>query len=217
MTSWIDALLPENITTPPLSYFLDLPDLRDWATHFSGVDDARKTCPRGDWLLWLSRRVASETLEIRNTVSAASACARWLLSRIPVEDPQARRAIELAEEWAADGTIDVTLLREAGDASLESAMRLDGNVRYAEVSVCGAVSAACRLADPTCDASTLVRLVNNCYRPGAFAWAKAHAAMDSLFGKIPRDQHEQKYRQIEAAAIEEARSALDAIIRNQLT
>ncbi len=57
-----------------------------------------RTCPRGDWLLWLATE-----LQIRRQalVLAACACARLALPivSVPEEREEATRALETAEKW----------------------------------------------------------------------------------------------------------------------
>ena len=98
--------------------------------------------PRGDWMLGIAARLTSDVSAV---VRAASACARIAL-REGGPNPDAQRAIELVEEWAASRASSAPLAAEAE--------RLEALADHAESpvtqSVILAAAAACRSAsDPT--------------------------------------------------------------------
>jgi len=61
--------------------------------------DAWDKCSRANWMVWiLGRRGADK----RRLVTVACKFARYVLHLVPVDEPQARLAIEAAEAWLRD-------------------------------------------------------------------------------------------------------------------
>ena len=59
--------------------------------------DLWRSCPRGDWLLWLATEAG---VDRRQITLAACACARLVLDLVPDGEERPRLAIEAAEGWA---------------------------------------------------------------------------------------------------------------------
>jgi hypothetical protein len=89
-------------------------DAREWAEGKT-LATAWRTCPRGDWMLWLAGRA-----EVRRQVLvlAACACARLSLKHVEKGEKRPLRAIEAAEDWARGGA---TTLKQVKDAAAAAA------------------------------------------------------------------------------------------------
>jgi len=79
-------------------------DAVDWARTQTGLYSAWRSCPRGDWLLWIAARLG---VDRRVVVFAACQCAREALQFVPAGEDRTRIAIETAEAWTrGEATID---------------------------------------------------------------------------------------------------------------
>jgi hypothetical protein len=108
--------------------------------------------PRGDWMLGIAARIASDTPAL---VRAAAACAR-IAMREGGASPDASRAVEMAEDWATREGSPAALLAEAErlEAMAETASSA------AERAVLLAAAGACRTAsDPTFAVSSALQAV----------------------------------------------------------
>ena len=94
-------------------------DAVEWASEQPSAEVAWQACQRGDWLLWIARRVASHgDAEHRAVVRAACACARTTLHRVQAGDGLPRRAIETADMWTR-GAVSLVNARAAADAAAD--------------------------------------------------------------------------------------------------
>ena len=76
---------------------------------------AWRTCPKGDWMLWLAARVG---VDRRQIVLAACGCARLSLGRVSAGELRPLCAIETAEAWArGDAGVSLGDVRVAADAA----------------------------------------------------------------------------------------------------
>ena len=106
----LQALRKYNACSDALAWVGD----RDAAT-------AWKTCPRGDWLLWITARVGVERKQI---VLAACSCARLALKYVGKGEARPRRCIEVTEAWA-HGKATIDEVRAAARASWSAAADAD--------------------------------------------------------------------------------------------
>jgi len=114
-------------------------------------DAAWKTCPRGDWLLWLAAHVGADRKTI---VLAACDCAETALVHIPEGEDRPRLAIETARRWCrGETTIDDVLA--ASDAAYAAAayaaaraagVAPDAYAAYAYAAYAADAAAACAYA-----------------------------------------------------------------------
>lgn len=82
---------------------------------------AWRTCPRGDWMLWLCGRLTGQDSDsLKTLVLCAAQCARLRLADVPAGEDRPRVAIETAENWAR-GNTGVTDVRHAADAVADAA------------------------------------------------------------------------------------------------
>jgi hypothetical protein len=84
-----------------------------WSQTQPDAATAWSSCERGDWLLWLAKRVGFDRARL---VQAACACARQALQYIPAGEDRPRLAIETAEAWAR-GEAALADVRRAADAA----------------------------------------------------------------------------------------------------
>ena len=85
-----------------------------------------KTCPRGDWMLWLAFRAG---VDPKLMVLAACKCARLVL-RYVKDGTQSGRAIELGERFAAGNRVTSAMLRKARKLAREESDRQRTMSRY---------------------------------------------------------------------------------------
>jgi len=91
-----------------------------WAMQQPDPEAAWRSCERGDWMLWLTAKLAGPPGDDsrRPLVLAACECARLVLHLLPVGEDRPRRAIEMAEHWAkGDMTLDDARVAAAADAA----------------------------------------------------------------------------------------------------
>jgi hypothetical protein len=92
-----------------------------WAHTQPSYEDAWEACERGDWLLWLATRLATDRGRLRvedrrHVVLATCAVARTALHLIPQGEDRPRLAIETAEAWAK-GAVEIEDVRHAARAA----------------------------------------------------------------------------------------------------
>ena len=91
----------EKTVASRISKFSPCTEAVTWLGKQTDVTEAWNTCPRGDWLLWISGRVGIERTIL---VKSAAACARLALVYVKEGELRPLRAIEAAEAWASDPT-----------------------------------------------------------------------------------------------------------------
>lgn len=100
-----------------------------------------KSCPRGDWMLWLAARV---DVDRKQLVMAACACARLVLHLVPAGEDRPRKAIEAAEAWCR-GEVSLAKVRRAANAAYAAAACADA--AYAAAAAAYAATAYATDAD----------------------------------------------------------------------
>ena len=80
------------------------------------------TCERGDWLLWLTGKMAGKPrwATRKQVVLAACACAETALKYVPAGEDRPRKAIETARAWV-HGEATIAQLRTAAAAAAADA------------------------------------------------------------------------------------------------
>jgi hypothetical protein len=135
----------------------------EWAATQPTAEIAWAACERGDWLLWLAKRVGCDRARL---VQAACACARQALQYIPDGEERPRLAIETAEAWAR-GEAALADVRRAADAA--SAYAVASAAAYA-------ANAATHAADAASAAAAAAAADNAAWAADAAASAAAYAA-----------------------------------------
>ena len=72
-------------------------EAREWASKQPSYAAAWRTCPRGDWMLWLIARLGCDRRKLTLTCCAV---ARQVLHLVQAGEDRPRLAIETAERWA---------------------------------------------------------------------------------------------------------------------
>jgi len=92
MKAWIE----------PLKEMKACGDALEWCKGYESLDKAWAVCPRGDWMLWLLRKLSGnpESASRKKLVLVTCQCARLSLPYVKVGELRPLRAIEIAEAWA---------------------------------------------------------------------------------------------------------------------
>jgi hypothetical protein len=114
-----------------------------WAQTQPDAATAWSSCERGDWLLWLAKRVGVDRARL---VQAACACARQALQYIPAGEDRPRLAIETAEAWARGGAALADVRRAAYAASVYANVTTATHAANAATHAADAAAAAANVA-----------------------------------------------------------------------
>jgi len=103
-------------------------------------------CERPDWLLWWAARTPVNTKA--QIVKAACDCARLVLHLVPAGEERPRLAIEAAERWAEDPSLEnLTLVHTAHAAAYAAYAAAYAAAAYAAYAAAYAADAAANAAD----------------------------------------------------------------------
>jgi hypothetical protein len=90
-----------------------------WAATQPDAATAWAACERGDWLLWIAARTATNEEQRRAVTLAACAVARTSLRHVPAGEERPRICLEVTEAWAR------------GEATIEQVREARRNAHYA--------------------------------------------------------------------------------------
>jgi len=96
-----------------------------WLKDQPSLKEAYTNCARGDWLLWLARRLE---IDRKLIVLAACECAEQSLKYIPKGEDRPRQAIETARAWTRG---EATLEQVRATATAADAAAADAAAAYA--------------------------------------------------------------------------------------
>ena len=88
---------------------------------------AWRTCPRGDWMLWLAGRL---NIERKVLVRAAVECARPALKYVPKGEKRPAKALSVALAWTR-GRATIEHVRTAADAAYDATAAYDAAAAHA--------------------------------------------------------------------------------------
>lgn len=119
-------------------------DAREWADDKS-IEEAVNTCPRGDWMLWLAKKV---NVGIRPLTLAKGKCANTV--RHLMKDERSIKAVDSAIDFG-NGLIEESELRDAYafyaaySAAYSAADAAAAYAAYADADAAAAYAAAARI------------------------------------------------------------------------
>lgn len=139
----------------------------EWAKDKS-VEEIVKTCPRGDWLLWLAKKL---NMDIRLLTLAKGRCAETVIHLM--KDERSRKAVEVAISF---GNGDAT--REQLDAASKAAAIATSDA----VAFASALASAAAVAyDTTYEVYTSASAASTAAYAVTFAASAAYAAVSSIY------------------------------------
>ena len=131
------------------------------------LEDAWLVCPRGDWLLWYAARVGADR---RAVVRCACEIARSVLPFVRAGEVRPRLAIEAAERWVANPTVETRAAAAAYAAaySAYAAAYAADAAAYAAAADAVAAAAAADAADRVLEdyAERVVQILIDMQAPG---------------------------------------------------
>jgi len=171
----------------------DLNACRDglaFAATCKDMQEVWDTCPRGDWLLWLLGKKATEA-DRKNLVLIACECARLALPY--TKDSRVLACIETAEKWTR-GEATIEQVREArrnADAASDAAYAAASDAAYAAYASDAAAYAAAAAAAYDADADAAA----------AYAYDAASASDDAYDAAADDDADARKETRKQCANI----------------
>ena len=99
-------------------------DAKNWAKEMT-IEEIVNTCHRGDWLLWLAKKI---DLPIKPITLAKVRCAKTVIHLIGY--PSSLKALEVAEKFALTDEVSLDDLRNAADAAYSAAYAADAAAAY---------------------------------------------------------------------------------------
>jgi hypothetical protein len=128
-------------------------EARDWAGDMC-IEDVVSKCHRGDWLLWLAKKV---NVELKPFTLAKARCAKTVIHLM--EDQRSIDAVNLAEKFGLTDEVSLEDLKNAADAAADAADNAASYAAYADHTA--ASYAADAVADDADDAAYAYERIKN--------------------------------------------------------
>ncbi|MBP6538783.1 MAG: hypothetical protein KA234_00500 [Saprospiraceae bacterium] len=150
-------------------------DAKNWAKEMT-IEEIVNTCHRGDWLLWLAKKI---DLPIKPITLAKVRCAKTVIHLIGY--PSSLKALEVAEKFALTDEVSLDDLRNAAAyaaADAATAYAADAAAAYAaaDAATAYAADAAYSAADAAYSAAYAADAADAAYSAAYAAAAYAYAA-----------------------------------------
>ena len=131
-------------------------EAREWASKQPSYAAAWRTCPRGDWMLWLIARLGCDRRKLTLTCCAV---ARQVLHLVQAGEDRPRLAIETAERWARrePGVTIGDVEKAANAANAADAAYAAAAAAYAAAAASSAANAAYTAAASLARSADIVR------------------------------------------------------------
>ena len=133
-------------------------------------EQAWKDCPRGDWMLWIARRLG---VDRRNFFLAKALCAKTVIHLM--KDERTRKAVEVAEKYGL-GHVTETELNAADADAADAADAAYAAYAAAAYAASDAAAAAADAAYAAADAAAADAYAAAAYAAAAAAYAATDAA-----------------------------------------
>jgi hypothetical protein len=158
-------------------------EARAWAYDYETPESAWAACHRGDWLLWIAARLATDRKPV---AMAACACARLSLKYVPTSELRPLQCIEVTEAWCrGEATLtDVRKTRASAYASSAFyASSASADAAYAAYAASAAYAAYAAYADAAYASSSASSASSAAYAAYAAADADADAARSTTLAE----------------------------------
>ena len=114
----------------------------EWASQYKTIEEIVVNCHRGDWLLWLAKKV---DMELKPLTLAKVRCAQTVIHLM--KDERSLNALKLAEKFALTDEVTLYDLKNAADAAAADAAAYAADAAAAYAASDAAAAAAYAAAD----------------------------------------------------------------------